>query len=92
MFHFHKSDEGRQFITVRPSDPALTLPVRTKLYQTFGVHTMSDENEIIFELLPGVDYGGSGKDYDRAIRDVDPEAVRQTIAVNGAGRRTIIKN
>ena len=92
MFHFHKNDEGRQFVSIRPSDPAHTLPIRRKLVDTYGVHTMADDDEIIFEILSGVDYHGSGSDYDRAIREVDPEAVRQTIAVNGAGRRTIIKN
>lgn len=90
MFHFHKQDEGRQFVTIHPSDPAHTLPIRRKLVDTYGVHTMADEEEIIFELLSGVDYHGSAKDYDRAIREVDPGAKSETVYIDGAGHRRTI--
>ena len=90
MFHFHKQDEGRQFVSIRPSDPAHTLPIRRKLVDTFSVHTMSDDDEIIFELFSGLDYRGSGSDYDRAIREVDPGAKSETVYIDGAGHRRTI--
>lgn len=90
MFHFHKQDEGRQFISIRPSDPAHTLPIRRKLVDIYAVHTMADDDEIIFEILSGVDYHGSAKDYDRAIREVDPGAKSETVYIDGAGHRRTI--
>ena len=90
MFRFHKQDDGRQFVTIRPSDPAHTLPIRRKLVDRFAVHTMSDDDEIIFELFSGVDYRGSANDYDRAISEVDPGAVRETVYIDGGGHRRTI--